>query len=59
MSIPSQIGPYELIEEIGRGGMGVVFRGFDPASGRPVAIKILRSEPFDLAVDDEERRPSW
>ncbi len=33
------IGPYQLIEELGRGAMGVVFRGFDPGIGRPVAIK--------------------
>ena len=46
MSAPSRIGPYELIEEIGRGAMGVVYRGFDPAIGRPVAIKIIRSDPF-------------
>jgi hypothetical protein len=30
------IGQYTLGEEIGRGAMGVVFRGFDPAIGRPV-----------------------
>ncbi len=42
------IGPYQIIEELGRGAMGVVFRGFDPGIGRPVAIKVIRSQQFAL-----------
>jgi serine/threonine protein kinase len=38
------IGKYTIVREIGRGGMGVVYEGFDPALDRPVAIKLLLAE---------------
>jgi hypothetical protein len=34
------------VEGLGRGAMGVVFRGFDPAIGRLVAIKIIKADPL-------------
>jgi serine/threonine protein kinase len=36
-----RLGDYELIDWVGRGGMGVVFRAFDAALNRFVAIKLL------------------
>lgn len=35
------IGRYKVVEEIGRGGMGVVYKGEDPTLERPIAIKVL------------------
>ena len=36
-----RLGPYEVIDQLGRGGMGVVFLGFDPTLNRSAAIKVL------------------
>ena len=45
------IGPYEVVEELGRGAMGVVFRCFDPEIGRPVAIKVIQTPEFTNAQE--------
>jgi serine/threonine protein kinase/DNA-binding beta-propeller fold protein YncE len=52
-SIGSQIAGYQLEELIGRGGMAVVYRAYDPRLDRRVALKVLAPA---LALDDGFRR---
>ena len=44
---------YEILSELGRGGMGVVYRAKDPVLNREVAVKLI--PPGNLTKDAEER----
>jgi serine/threonine protein kinase len=48
-----RIGPYRIVARVGAGGMGEVFKAWDPRLERDVAIKLLHAE---TAADPERQR---
>jgi hypothetical protein len=56
-TVPAKLGNFILLELLGRGGMGAVYRGVDQALGRAVAIKVmLRSVAADKVFYEQFKR---
>jgi len=51
LSVGTKLGSYEVVAQIGVGGMGAVYRALDTSRGRQVAIKVLP----DAFAQDAER----
>ena len=52
---PETIGKYRIVEPIGRGGMGMIFKAHDPILDRLVALKVISLEveaPGKFEVSD-------
>lgn len=50
-TLPRQFGDYELVKEIGRGGMGVVFEARQTSLNRTVALKMLLKQDWATAAE--------
>jgi hypothetical protein len=50
--VPGKFGRYEILDRVGRGGMGVLYRGKDPVLDREVAIKVMSG---DFSADELAR----
>jgi len=53
MMVTKTLSHYELLEPLGEGGMGTVYRAVDTRLGRPVAVKVLRG---DASLNAEGRK---
>jgi serine/threonine-protein kinase len=54
MNSPQRLGKYPITGILGKGAMGIVYRGYDPVIKRPVAIKTIRRE----LIEEDERAES-
>src|ERR1700722_8263105 len=55
-AVPSKVGKYEVLDTLGSGGMGVVYRARDPVLHRIVALKMIQPRHVALSGDRAKAR---
>jgi serine/threonine protein kinase len=56
MTTRKTIGKYEIVDALGTGGMGTVYRAFDPTLERIIALKLLNLEALEVSLEEIAER---